>query len=61
MFDYGYVAQDGDPGDDDNDDDGPPEADLEGRVEKYVGVKVKVYTFMREHSFSLLKNKIDNI
>ncbi|XP_022752481.1 structural maintenance of chromosomes protein 3 isoform X1 [Durio zibethinus] len=28
--------------DDDHDDDGPREADLEGRVEKYIGVKVKV-------------------
>jgi hypothetical protein len=34
--------QDGDHGDDDYDDDGPREADLEGRVEKYIGVKVKV-------------------
>ncbi|XP_021278001.1 structural maintenance of chromosomes protein 3 [Herrania umbratica] len=28
--------------DDDHDDDGPREVDLEGRVEKYIGVKVKV-------------------
>lgn len=28
--------------DDDNDDDGPREVDMEGRVEKYIGVKVKV-------------------
>ncbi|XP_022752482.1 structural maintenance of chromosomes protein 3 isoform X2 [Durio zibethinus] len=28
--------------DDDHDDDGPREADLEGRVEKYIGVKVKI-------------------
>ncbi|KAJ4844538.1 Structural maintenance of chromosomes protein 3 [Turnera subulata] len=28
--------------DDDHDDDGPREADVEGRVEKYIGVKVKV-------------------
>ncbi|XWS71366.1 hypothetical protein CRYUN_Cryun03dG0132600 [Craigia yunnanensis] len=28
--------------DDDHDDDGPRDADLEGRVEKYIGVKVKV-------------------
>ncbi|XP_037491330.1 structural maintenance of chromosomes protein 3 [Jatropha curcas] len=34
--------KDGDQGDDDYDDDGPREADLEGRVEKYIGVKVKV-------------------
>nr|XP_034893026.1 structural maintenance of chromosomes protein 3 isoform X1 [Populus alba] len=34
--------KDGDHGDDDYDDDGPREADLEGRVEKYIGVKVKV-------------------
>ncbi|XP_021892678.1 LOW QUALITY PROTEIN: structural maintenance of chromosomes protein 3 [Carica papaya] len=34
--------KDGDHGDDDQDDDGPREADLEGRVEKYIGVKVKV-------------------
>ncbi|KAJ6717131.1 STRUCTURAL MAINTENANCE OF CHROMOSOMES PROTEIN 3, partial [Salix koriyanagi] len=33
---------DGDHGDDDYDDDGPREADLEGRFEKYIGVKVKV-------------------
>ncbi|TVU49441.1 hypothetical protein EJB05_00754 [Eragrostis curvula] len=34
--------KDGDAGDDDNDDDGPREPDPEGRIEKYVGVKVKV-------------------
>lgn len=34
--------KDGDVGDDDLDEDGPREADLEGRVEKYIGVKVKV-------------------
>ncbi|KAF5447344.1 hypothetical protein F2P56_032902 [Juglans regia] len=34
--------KDGDHGDDDLDEDGPREADLEGRVEKYIGVKVKV-------------------
>lgn len=33
--------KDGDHGDDD-DDDGPRESDVEGRVEKYIGVKVKV-------------------
>lgn len=36
-----HILQDGDQGDDDYDDDGPSEADLEGRVEKYIGVKVK--------------------
>ncbi|CAK7329230.1 unnamed protein product [Dovyalis caffra] len=34
--------KDGDHGDDDYDDDGPREVDVEGRVEKYIGVKVKV-------------------
>ncbi|XP_057252162.1 structural maintenance of chromosomes protein 3 isoform X3 [Beta vulgaris subsp. vulgaris] len=34
--------KDGDNGDDDQDEDGPREADTEGRVEKYIGVKVKV-------------------
>ncbi|XP_008361897.3 structural maintenance of chromosomes protein 3-like isoform X1 [Malus domestica] len=34
--------KDGQHGDDDQDEDGPREADLEGRVEKYIGVKVKV-------------------
>ncbi|XP_056168942.1 structural maintenance of chromosomes protein 3 [Syzygium oleosum] len=34
--------KDGDQADDDQDEDGPREADLEGRVEKYIGVKVKV-------------------
>ncbi|XP_030522397.1 structural maintenance of chromosomes protein 3 [Rhodamnia argentea] len=34
--------KDGDLADDDQDEDGPREADLEGRVEKYIGVKVKV-------------------
>ncbi|WCJ28438.1 Structural maintenance of chromosomes protein 3 [Euphorbia peplus] len=34
--------KDGDHVDDDYDDDGPREAEVEGRVEKYVGVKVKV-------------------
>ncbi|KAI3409501.1 uncharacterized protein J3R85_019248 [Psidium guajava] len=34
--------KDGDHADDDQDEDGPREADLEGRVEKYIGVKVKV-------------------
>ncbi|KAM1807381.1 hypothetical protein ACFX11_030402 [Malus domestica] len=32
--------KDGQHGDDDQDEDGPREADLEGRVEKYIGVKV---------------------
>lgn len=35
------ILQDGDNGDDDQDEDGPREADTEGRVEKYIGVKVK--------------------
>ncbi|KAJ0021664.1 hypothetical protein Pint_31710 [Pistacia integerrima] len=35
--DFGYISQDGE---DDNDDDGPREVDMEGRVEKYIGVKV---------------------
>ncbi|KAJ8767728.1 hypothetical protein K2173_020668 [Erythroxylum novogranatense] len=34
--------KDGDQGLDDEDEDGPRDADLEGRVEKYIGVKVKV-------------------
>uniref|UniRef100_A0A5B7B119 Structural maintenance of chromosomes protein n=1 Tax=Davidia involucrata TaxID=16924 RepID=A0A5B7B119_DAVIN len=34
--------KDGDQGDDDHDEDGPRAADMEGRVEKYIGVKVKV-------------------
>lgn len=34
--------KDGDIGDDDNDEDAPRGADPEGRVEKYIGVKVKV-------------------
>lgn len=33
--------QDGDEGDNDLDDDEPRTADVEGRVEKYIGVKVK--------------------
>ena len=33
--------QDGDHGDDDQDEDAPHAADMEGRVEKYIGVKVK--------------------
>ncbi|CAL9000492.1 unnamed protein product [Prunus brigantina] len=41
---HGYLVmmkkKDGHQGDDDQDDDGPREADLEGRVEKYIGVKV---------------------
>ncbi|XP_021825217.1 structural maintenance of chromosomes protein 3 isoform X1 [Prunus avium] len=43
---HGYLVmmkkKDGHHGDDDQDEDGPREADLEGRVEKYIGVKVKV-------------------
>ncbi|XP_077226004.1 structural maintenance of chromosomes (SMC) family protein [Tasmannia lanceolata] len=34
--------KDGELGDDDRDEDGPPDVDPEGRVEKYIGVKVKV-------------------
>lgn len=34
--------KDGDHGDDDQDEDAPRPADMEGRVEKYIGVKVKV-------------------
>ncbi|KAF8406985.1 hypothetical protein HHK36_006106 [Tetracentron sinense] len=34
--------KDGDHGDDDHDEDGPQQVDPEGRVEKYIGVKVKV-------------------
>ncbi|XP_058189390.1 structural maintenance of chromosomes protein 3 [Rhododendron vialii] len=34
--------KDGDQGDDDQDEDAPRVADMEGRVEKYIGVKVKV-------------------
>ncbi|OVA00520.1 RecF/RecN/SMC [Macleaya cordata] len=34
--------KDADHGDDDHDEDGPRDADPEGRVEKYIGVKVKV-------------------
>ncbi|XP_073267399.1 structural maintenance of chromosomes protein 3 isoform X2 [Populus alba] len=41
--------KDGDHGDDDYDDDGPREADLEGRVEKYIGVKVKLVLVCRFH------------
>ena len=51
-----FFPQDGDhAADDDHDDDGPREADLEGRVEKYIGVKVKVCIFMQYHLFSLTK------
>ncbi|XP_068651739.1 structural maintenance of chromosomes protein 3-like [Aristolochia californica] len=43
---HGYLVmmkkKDGAPGDDDNDEDGPHNADPDGRVEKYIGVKVKV-------------------
>ncbi|XP_020691246.1 structural maintenance of chromosomes protein 3 [Dendrobium catenatum] len=34
--------KEGEPLDDENDEDGPPNTDPEGRVEKYIGVKVKV-------------------
>lgn len=40
MYLIQFHHQDGEPADDD-DEDGPHEADLEGRVEKYIGVKVK--------------------
>ncbi|XP_078432329.1 structural maintenance of chromosomes (SMC) family protein isoform X2 [Wolffia australiana] len=43
---HGYLVmmkkKDGDNGDDDLDEDGPRDLDPEGRVEKYIGVKVKV-------------------
>ncbi|VAH23636.1 unnamed protein product [Triticum turgidum subsp. durum] len=43
---HGYLVmmkkKDGDAGDDDMDEDVPREADPEGRIEKYIGVKVKV-------------------
>lgn len=43
---HGYLVmmkkKDGELGDDDNDEDGPRDPDPEGRVEKYIGVKVKV-------------------
>lgn len=43
---HGYLVmmkkKDGDAGDDDMDEDAPREADPEGRIEKYIGVKVKV-------------------
>ncbi|XP_010254292.1 PREDICTED: structural maintenance of chromosomes protein 3 [Nelumbo nucifera] len=43
---HGYLVmmkkKDGDHGDEDQDEDGPREAEREGRVEKYTGVKVKV-------------------
>ncbi|RLN28890.1 structural maintenance of chromosomes protein 3 [Panicum miliaceum] len=42
---HGYLVmmkkKDGDAGDDDNDEDGPRDPDPEGRIEKYIGVKVK--------------------
>lgn len=44
--DFGYISQDGE---DDNDDDGPREVDMEGRVEKYIGVKVKACTSIWKH------------
>nr|CAB3471148.1 unnamed protein product [Digitaria exilis] len=43
---HGYLImmkkKDGDAGDDDNDEDGPHDSDTERRIEKYIGVKVKV-------------------
>lgn len=50
-----FFPQDGDHAADDEDDDEPREADPEGRVEKYIGVKVKVCIFMQYHLFSLKK------
>lgn len=38
-----FLLKDGDLGDDDHGEDGPREPDPEGRVEKYIGVKVKVW------------------
>ena len=47
--------KDGDLGDDDRDEDGPRDPDPEGRVEKYIGVKVKVCILCKDlHLFSLL-------
>ena len=45
LCDLVVLRQDGDQGEDDMDDDGPGEADLEGRVEKYIGVKAKACIF----------------
>jgi structural maintenance of chromosome 3 (chondroitin sulfate proteoglycan 6) len=46
---YVYILfpfpQDGDHDDDDQDEVGPREANPEGRVEKYIGVKVKASVF----------------
>lgn len=42
MFHFLHLLKDGDPGDDDVGEDGPCGPDPEGRVEKYIGVKVKV-------------------
>ncbi|KAL4188470.1 hypothetical protein AMTRI_Chr08g160350 [Amborella trichopoda] len=43
---HGYLVmmkkKDGELGDDDQEEDGPRDADAEGRIEKYIGVKVKV-------------------
>ena len=49
----GLCSQDGDHGDDDDDDDEPREAGVEGRVEKYIGVKVKACILLMKHLFSL--------
>uniref|UniRef100_R7WDJ5 Structural maintenance of chromosomes protein 3 n=1 Tax=Aegilops tauschii TaxID=37682 RepID=R7WDJ5_AEGTA len=40
--------KDGDAEDDDNDEDGPREADPKGRIDKYVGVKVKACVLCRD-------------
>lgn len=42
LFSLLFLLKDGDLGDDDHGEDGPREPDPEGRVEKYIGVKVKV-------------------
>lgn len=45
---FGIFLQDGDQGDDDQDEDAPRVADMEGRVEKYIGVKVKACSPFRK-------------
>lgn len=42
MLTFFLLKQNGDPADNDYDEDELPVADREGRIEKYVGVKVKV-------------------
>ena len=47
--------KDGDLGDDERDEDGPRDPDPEGRVEKYIGVKVKACILCKYlHFFCLL-------